>query len=187
MVVVAFLIAMIIVLQFVSSQIPTIGGVSISLVLIPIVMGAAYCGPVAGTILGTAFGLITFFNCMTGSDPGGQMVFQASPSGCALVVLAKGALAGTLAGWVYRLVSPKNGYLAMLCAAIVCPVVNTGVFLAAMLLLFRDVLSAWAGGGDLLTYVLGALVLFNFVPELAINVAFCPAGERIIRAMKKQK
>lgn len=187
MVVIAFLIAMVVVLQFISSQIPTIGGVSISLVLIPIVMGAAYCGPAAGAILGAAFGMITLFNCMTGSDIGGHMVFQASPLGCALIVLSKSLLAGLAAGWVYRIISPKNGYVAMLCSAIVCPVVNTGVFLTAMALFFQDVLSAWAGGGNILAYVLSGLVLFNFVPELAINVIFCPAGDRILRAINHTK
>lgn len=185
MVVIAFLMAMVVALQFISSQIRPIGGVSISLVLIPIIMGAAYCGPSAGAILGATFGVITFLNCVSGADPGGHTVFQASPIGCLLVVMAKGILAGAAAGWLYRALIIKNGYIAMLGAAIVCPVVNTGVFLTAMAVFFKDVLRVWAGAGDLLAYVFSALILFNFVPELLINIVFCPAGERIIRAVKK--
>ena len=50
------LMAMVIVLQFVGSMIPPIGGtVSISLVLIPIIVGAAIYGPGAGAILGATF------------------------------------------------------------------------------------------------------------------------------------
>ena len=52
----AFLIAMIIVLQLIGGIIPPIGGVSISLVLIPIVVGAAVFGPSGGAILGAARG-----------------------------------------------------------------------------------------------------------------------------------
>ena len=76
-------------------------------------------------------------------------------------------------------------YIAMLCAAIVCPVVNTGTFIACMLIFFADVLSAWAAGGDLIAYVLSGLVLMNFVPELIINVVFSPAGQRILHTVKK--
>ncbi len=185
MVTLALLMAMIVVLQFVSSMIPPIGGaVSISLVLIPIVMGATRYGPSAGALLGLTFGVVTAINCITGSDPGGHMVFQASPLGCIAVVLSKAVLAGFGAGAAYKLIAPKNAVAAMFTAAIVCPVVNTGVFLAAMALFFQDVLAQWAGGGPILTYVLGTLVLCNFIPELFINIVFCPAGERILRAAK---
>ena len=50
---------------------------------------------------------------------------------------------------------------------------------------FRDVLAAWAGGGDILSYVLTGLVLANFVPELLINVIFGTAGQRILKTVKK--
>lgn len=184
MVGIALLIALVVVLQFVGGMIPPIGGFSISLVLIPIVIGAAVYGPAAGALLGGVFGVIVTINCINGTDVGGAMVFQANPALCVAVVLAKGILAGFAAGWVYRLLKNKNGYLAMLCCAIICPVVNTGLFVACMLTFFRDVLSAWAGGGDILSYVLTGLVLANFVPELVINVVFGTVGQRIIKTRK---
>lgn len=184
MVGIALLMALVIVLQFI--PIPPVGGFSISLVLIPIVMGAAMYGPAAGAVLGAAFGIIVFINCVTGADPGGAMVFQANPVLCFVVVLAKGTLAGLTSGFVYKLVKRWNSYVAMLCAAIVCPVVNTGVFVASMLLFFVDVLSAWAAGADLVGYILTGLILANFVPELIINVVFSPAGQRIIHMFKRK-
>lgn len=186
MVGVAFLMAMVIVLQFIGSMIPPLGGtVSISLVLIPIVVGAAVFGPGAGALLGATFAVVTIINCITGADPGGAMVFQANPALCILVVGGKSVLCGLAAGWVYRLVGKRFPYLGMLCAAIICPIVNTGVFLTCMFLLFKPVLSAWAGGSDVVTYVLSILVLLNFVPELILNVIFSPAGHHITRVVKK--
>lgn len=183
---IALLMAMVVVLQFVSSAIPPVFGmVSISLALIPVVLGAAVFGPSAGCILGATLGVVVTINSITGTDPGGHMVFEADPILCILVVLAKSTLAGLTSGWVYKLLKKWNGYIAMLLSAIVCPVVNTGVFLASMALLFTDVLSTWAGGGDVLAYVLSALVLCNFVPELAINMAFSPAGEMILKQVGK--
>jgi len=182
---IALLMGMIVVLQFIGSSIPPIGGfVSISLVLIPIVLGAAVYGPLWGGFLGAVFGVIVAINCVTGADPGGAMVFQANPALCVAVVLGKGILAGLASGLVYRLLQGRNAMLAMLLAAVVCPVVNTGVFLTCMALFFREVLAAWAGGSNVVSYVMTALILCNFVPELIINVVFSAAGQRIVKVVK---
>ena len=186
MVGVALLMAMVVVMQALSAIIPPVSGFPISLVLIPIVLGAAVYGMGAGALLGATFGVIVFVNCVNGADPGGAMVFQASPVLCFLVVMGKGVLAGVAAGAVYRWLRGVNPYLAMLAAAIVCPLVNTGVFVACMLLFFIDVLSLWAGGTDLAGYILTGLILANFVPELIINMLFSPAGQRIAQVVTKK-
>lgn len=183
---VALLMALVVVMQLVSGMIPPVSGFSISLVLIPVVLGSALYGPGVGALLGGIFGAIVYINCVTGADVGGAMVLQADPVLCFLVVMGKGILAGAASGWVYRLLKGINPYVAMLCAAIVCPVVNTGVFIACMLTFFKDVLSAWAGGGDLVAYILTGLVLANFVPELVINVVFSPAGQRVTHFVNKK-
>lgn len=185
MVGIALLMALVVVMQAISGIIPPVSGFPISLVLIPIVLGAAAFGPGAGAILGGTFGVIVYINCVTGADPGGAMVFAANPALCFLVVMAKGILAGAAAGWVYKLLRGVNPYLAMVCAAVVCPVVNTGIFVACMLTFFIDVLKAWAEGGDVMGYILSVLILINFVPELIINVVFSPAGQRILHAISK--
>ncbi|MBE6958208.1 MAG: ECF transporter S component [Ruminococcaceae bacterium] len=187
MVAVAFLMALVVVMQFISGMIPPVGGFSISLVLIPVVLGAALYGPGVGALLGATFGTIVFINCVTGADPGGAMVFQANPVLCFLVVMAKGILAGLASGGVYQLLKKVNTFAAMLAAAIICPVVNTGVFILCMLTFFKDVLSAWAGGGDLLAYILTGLVVANFLPELIINVVFGTVGQTVIDVVKKNK
>ena len=186
MVGIALLMALVVVMQFLTGIIPPIGGFSISLVLIPIVLGAAVYGPGCGALLGATFGVVVYINCVTGADPGGAMVFQANPILCFLVVMAKGILAGAASGFVYNIIKRWNSYLAMICAAIVCPVVNTGIFIGCMFAFFIDVLGAWAGGGDVVGYVLTGLILANFVPELIINVAFTPASQVILMAVRKK-
>lgn len=183
---IALLMALVVVMQFVSGLIPPVSGFSISLVLIPIVLGAALYGPSAGAVLGATFGTIVYINCVTGADVGGAMVFQSSPVLCFVVVMGKGILCGVASGLVYKVFRGNNAYIAMLCAAIVCPLVNTGVFVACMLTFFTDVLSAWAQGGDLIAYILSGLVLCNFVPELIINIAFSPASARIGQIANKK-
>jgi len=182
---IALLMGMVVVMQMLGGIIPPVGGFSISLVLIPIVLGAAVYGPAAGALLGATFGIIVFVNCVTGADPGGAMVFQANPVLCFVVVMGKGTLAGLLSGFVYKAIKGINPYLAIVCASVICPVVNTGVFVACMLLFFADVLNAWAGGGNLLGYIMTGLILANFLPELIINVVFSPISQRIKQTVTK--
>ena len=176
--------ALVVVLQLMSVVIK-IGMFSPSLVLIPIVIGAAVYGAAAGAWLGLVFGAVVFICCVTGADPGGNAMFLFNPAVTALICLGKGTAAGWLAALVFRALQHKNQMFATALAAIVCPVVNTGVFVACMLTIFKDVLSVWAEGGDVIRYVLTGLVLANFVPELIINVVFSPAGQRILQAVKK--
>ncbi|MBE6915579.1 MAG: ECF transporter S component [Ruminococcaceae bacterium] len=181
----ALLMALVLVLQAIGGMIPPIGGFSISLVLVPIVIGAAVYGIGAGALLGATFGVIVYINCITGADVGGAMVFNANPILCFLVVMAKGILAGVASGAVYAALKEKNAYFAMLLAAIVCPLVNTGIFVACMLAFFVDVLAAWAGGGEILGYVLTGLIVANMIPEVLINVILSPASARIAKVANK--
>ena len=191
MVSIALLAAVVVVLQLLAGMIK-IGTFSITLTLIPIIVGAAFYGPSAGAILGAVFGVVVYIGCVTGSDVGGNMVFVANPFLCFLVVMAKGALAGFCAGLVYRLVmkgqnSVSRGVVAVLLAGITAPVVNTGVFCIGMLLFFRGTLQAWAAGSDLFNYIIFGLTGVNFLIELGINMVFSPAIVTIIRAVRKSR
>ena len=126
MVGIAVLAALVVVLQLLSSVIK-IGTVSITLTLIPIVVGAAFYGPGAGAILGTVFGLVVYINSATGADTGGNLVFLANPFLCAVVCIGKGTLSGWCAGLVYRLVSWKNSTMPSRNT----PVFTTGAVMAA--------------------------------------------------------
>ena len=113
----SLLIAATVVLQLLGYILPRIGPFGLSFVLVPIVIGAAYYGPKAGAILGGAFGIIVCFCSYNGIDVGGFMVWQASPLLCIFVVMTKGILAGTISGWVYRLLHNKNPYVAIIAAS----------------------------------------------------------------------
>lgn len=102
----AILTALVAVLQVVGG-IP-IGPVSITLTLIPIVVGAILLGPAYGTVLGLVFGLVVAIMSLTGRDPGGQMVFAANPVLAWLLCLLKGAAAGFLPAIVYKFFSNRK-------------------------------------------------------------------------------
>ena len=190
----ALLIALVIALQMVSALIPPIGGmVSITLTLVPVVVGGILLGKKAGAILGFAFGAIVLINCISALDPGGSILWNANPFFTALICFVKGTLAGFVPALLYKAVK-GNGenagvgreFAATVVAAIAAPIVNTGLFVAGMFLLFKDTLYAWAGGTDIVMYVLFGLAGLNFLVEFIINLVLSPAIVRIVAAVSKR-
>ena len=189
MISVALLMALVVVMQFISGMIPPIGGFSFSLVLIPIVIGAAVYGAAAGAWLGLVFGAVVFICCVTGADPGGNAMFLFNPAVTALICLGKGTAAGWLAALVFRALQHKNQMFATALAAIVCPVVNTGLFCLGAVAVFKPLLLGWASAfgyaeTELAAYVFVGLIGVNFLLEVLINVILSPVVVRILKIRK---
>ena len=187
----ALLTAVVVILQLLGAFV-RFGPFSISLVLIPIVVGAARYGVWAGAWLGFVFGMVVLFQPDTG------VFLTISPLGTILVVLLKGALAGLCAGLVYKALSQRSKQAeapskdgkkpgvdpAVIAAAIVCPIVNTGIFLLGCLVFFLPTISEWAaasGFKNVGTYMILGLVGGNFLFELLFNIVLSPVIVRLIR------
>ncbi len=177
----AILTAIIVVLQIVASFVK-FGPFPITLALAPIIIGAALYGPKAGAYLGGVFGLVVWIACVLGWDPGGNVLWTARPLVTFLLCLVKGALAGLAAGAVFRAVSKRRAMPAAILSGIVCPVVNTGIFLLGLSLCYYETLVAWAGGTALVYYVITGLVGINFVLELVINMVLSSVIVRVVHA-----
>ena len=175
--------AIVVVLQLLGSFIK-FGPFSISLVLIPIVVGAALYGKWSGAWLGLAFGIAV----LASGDAGAFLAVN--PAGTVVTVLLKGLLAGLVAGLVYSLIEKKSKMAATVAAAVVCPVVNTGVFLIGCLVFFIDTVRGWAEGAgfgsNVGTYMIVGLVGLNFVFELAVNIILSPVIVKLVRLGRKE-
>lgn len=176
--------ALIIVLQLVAN-VAKIGPVSITLSLVPIVVGAALYGVGSGAYLGGVFGVVVLICCVTGMDAGGAILWNVNPLLTAVVCLGKGIAAGAVAGAVYNLLREKNSIVAAVCAGIAAPVTNTALFCVCMFLFFKETMTAGAGGSDLLYYAVFGLAGVNFLVELCINLILAPIIVRIIQARQK--
>ena len=174
--------AIVVVLQFVGGFISSLLPVGISLVLVPIVVGAAVYGPGAGAYLGAVFGVVVLICSATGVDKGGVVLWMAQPFLTAIICVGKSTVAGWAAGLIYRAMSHKNRTVGTVLAAIACPVINTGLFCICLAMFFQDILVSWAGGSNVVYYVLFGLAGVNFLVELAINLVLCPIIVRVIGA-----
>ncbi len=206
--------AIVLVLQFLGGGI-RFGMFSISLVLLPIVVGAAVYGWQAGAWLGFVFGVAVLLS-------GDAAAFLAvDVLGTVLTVLVKGTAAGLCSGLaykfvlilmdrhskgrmpmikknygigeccedgVYKYISRNNRYFAVVAAAVICPIVNTGVFLLGCQLFFLETVAEWgaaAGFENVAGYMFLGLAGTNFLIELGTNLFLSPVIVRIISYAKK--
>lgn len=194
----AILTALVVVLQALGSFIK-IGPLPMSLVLVPIVIGACLLDPASGAILGFVFGLITMIMGITGADIVSHVLFEASPFWFIFLCLLKATAAGLCAGLVYRglgaLFGGKKLLLRTVLASITAPIVNTGIFVAGMLLFFFETAESFPtllpqifGGMKENAFEMIFLVLagLNFIGEFVVNLVFSPAMVRIIDVVKKK-
>lgn len=176
--------AMVVVLQIFATFVK-FGPFSITLALAPIVVGAALYGPKAGAWLGTAFGAVVLIMCIMGADIGGSILWNVNPAVTAILCIVKGAAAGYISGLMYKALSGKSVTFRVIAAALCSPIVNTGIFILAMVFFYRTTLVEWAGGSDLFIYVFSGLIGVNFLVELLVNTALAPVIARIIKIEKK--
>ena len=102
--------------------------------------------------------------------------------------MIKGIVCGYGAGLTYRLLQRWNRYVAVVASAVVCPVLNTSIFLIGCRLFFFDVVQSGAASEGMSTfaYLIIFFVGLNFVFELLTNIVISPAILRIINIRDKK-
>lgn len=179
----AMMTALVVILQCLATYTTFFGPFSTAVALVPIVIGAALCGTGVGAWLGLVFGGVVILT-------GNAALFLAfSIPGTIVTVLCKGMACGAAAGIVHKLLKKWNGIVAAIASAIVCPVVNTGVFLLGCRIFFMPFADAIAetlqmnvSGMDLFFALAGA----NFLLELGMNLVLSPVIVKLISLAKKK-
>lgn len=173
--------ALIVALQFFSNYV-SFGPVSITLSLIPIVVGAILFGPSAGLFLGLVNGLIVIV------APSTLALFMPHNAfATVFLCLFKMGFAGWVSGMIFRYVSPKNFILAIILSAISVPIVNTGIFIIGTLVFFMPVIEQFAGEGvNTISYLFLTFIGINFIIEFLVNAGLSPAIISLVKIYDKQ-
>ena len=178
----ALLTAIVAVLQGLSLGI-RFGMFSITLTLVPIIVGASLYGWKAGAWLGAVFGAVVLL-----TDAGAFLAVNIP--GTIVTVLAKGIAAGAAAGLIYTLIAKKNSTAAVIAAAVVSPIVNTGIFLLGCRIFFWDFIGQIAIGEGFESagaYIIFGMVGINFLIELGVNLVLSSAIVTIVNLAKKKR
>ncbi len=184
----AILLALVVVLQIWGSAIP-VGATRLCFTLVPIVLGSILLGPIAGMLLGVAFGVVVLISALVGGDVFTMYLLQESPVMTLLIIFVKGALCGFIPGLCYKALK-KRPLLATFVAGAVAPIMNTGIFVLGALIISGAVGNVMASlgvsGQSVIYFIIIGCAGVNFLIELGINMIVSPSLTRIIKIIDKK-
>ena len=159
-------------------------GTDITLLAIPVAVGAILLGPSAGLYLGALFGLVSFVQCF-GANPLGTLLLGVNPLLTFVMCFLPRLLMGWLCGLIYRgLVKAfkKEGHpVALTVASLSSAVLNTVFFVSALILFFgtnANVLEAFGNRG-----IIGIIVTLVTVNAIFEAIAALVLGTAITGAL----
>ena len=108
--------------------------------------------------------------------------------GAILYGYLSGLLIKSLEGKTLSVKTGKHKNSSILFAAILAPIVNTGIFILGLLLFFQDTLSTWANGKEyVMQFILFSILGVNFLAEMLINLLLVPVIIRILAGVRFTK
>lgn len=190
MVEMALLTAIIILLAFTPLGYIKTLGLEITLIVVPVTVGAVTLGPAAGAVLGGVFGITSFIQCF-GMSPLGVELLAINPIFTCIVCIVPRLLMGWLTGLVYqglkKVRAAKN--VAVVLANLTGPVLNTVLFMGTLVLLFyrteyiQGIVEA-RGVSNALAFVVVFVGINGVVEALACFVAGSAISKALQAALK---
>ena len=186
----ALLTAIIILLAFTPIGYIRTLGLEITLIVVPVTVGAVTLGPVAGAVLGAVFGITSFIQCF-GMSPFGAALLGINPVFTCVVCIVPRLLMGWLTGYIYQ--GLKKGKLlkkaAVVLANLIGPILNTVLFMGTLVFLFYRTefiqgIAQTLGTSNALAFV-AAFVGLNGVIEAAACFVVGSAISKALQAALK--
>ena len=167
-------------LQLFSNYI-SFGPVSITLSLIPIVIGSIIYGPGAGFFLGLVNGLLVLL------APTTQIFLSFSFIGTVILCLGKTAIAGLVAGFMYKVLNKLPDWWRIFLTSIFVPIINTGIFTLVMILFYTPLIETFIGeeSQNIYQYIFLSMIGINFIIELLVNSLLSPTILSLVNYYKK--
>lgn len=154
---VALLCALIILMSFTPLGYMPIGPFSVTFLTIPVIVGAVTSGPAVGALLGLVFGITSFINAF--SNAMGSVLLSISPVYTFILSVVPRVLEGFLCGYIYVLLnrSGKDRPLSVILGSMSCPVLNTLLYMSALIILFgnTEYILNLRGGQSVFMFVVG--------------------------------
>ncbi len=165
-------------------------GLEISFLMVPVTLGAILLGPLAGAVLGGVFGMSSFLAAF--SSAFGAPLLALNPFLTFVVCFVPRVLAGWLPGLLVRAMAqnPQKSKLpAFAAASIVAPLLNTVLFMSALLLFFYNsqplqAIAAALGTSNVIAFF-GAFVGVQGLVETGVCFAIClPLSVALTKVIK---
>ena len=150
-------------------------GLEITLLVIPVVIGAICLGPKGGLILGTLFGITSLLQCVFGLSPFGATLLSINPYFTAILCIFPRALMGYLVGVIFNALNQEfdNDIFAHIIAAVSGALLNTIFFMTTLCIFFYNTeyimsFREYLGSNNVFMFII-LFVGINGVIEAAVN------------------
>lgn len=136
---VSVLVAIMLLLEVTGLGLIKTAGLEITILLVPVIVGAIVMGPATGMLLGAVFGCISFWECF-GRSYFGTVLLGISPVLTFLVCVPTRMLAGWLCGLAFKGLNrlDKSNLWSFGAAGIVGALCNTALFMTTLCLCFYN-------------------------------------------------
>lgn len=158
----ALLVAIILILAFTPIGYIRTLGLEITLIVVPVTIGAIMLGPVGGAFLGAVFGITSFIQCF-GMSAFGTVLLGINPAATFVVCVVSRTLMGWLTGLIYQGLSKfaSMKHFKILIANLAGPFLNTLLFMSTLVIFFYRT-----------DYIQGFVSAMGVTNPLAFVVAF---------------
>lgn len=181
----AILAAIILVMAFTPLGYIRTGGLEITLITVPVIIGAIVMGPAYGAVLGGIFGITSFIQCF-GMSPFGAVLLGINPFYTFIVCFVPRVLMGYLTGLLFKGLKKvdKTKWISYGATGLLGALMNTVFFMGALLLFFGRTeyilnLQQSMNASNILLFVV-AFVGVNGAVEAA---ASCVVGAAVSKAL----
>jgi uncharacterized membrane protein len=171
----AILIAVVLIMAFTPLGYLKTAGLEISLITIPVAIGAMVIGPGAGAVLGAVFGLTSFYQCF-GMSAFGAVLLGINPLYTFLVCVPTRILMGYLAGILFKVFIKvdKGNTICYFVGGFMTAFLNTLFFMSMLILFFwnTDYIQGMnAAGANAFMFVIAFVGINGVVEWIATTVA----------------
>ena len=113
---------------------------TLTLITIPVAVGAIILGPTGGLVCVIAFGLTSLYMALTAPSPMMAAFLGVNPFLVAILCVVPRALDGFCCAWIFKGLrkAMKKNPLTYYIAGISCPVLNTVFFMSTLVLIFYN-------------------------------------------------
>lgn len=163
---------------------------SITLLTIPVAVGAMILGPKGGAILGAVFGATSFAQALTGSGMS-AFLMQISPLGVLFLCFIPRILEGFLCGLIFQFFrKTKVKKAACYIAGFSCPVLNTILFMGTLVAIFYQTeyiqgLVSSLGVGNPLAFIVALVGIQGVIEALVCGIVSGSVSLALGRALRR--
>lgn len=170
-------------------------GLEMTILQVPVIVGAILLGPSGGAILGLVFGLVSFAECF-GKSPFGAELLAIQPFFTFLVCVPTRTLMGWCCGLIFRGLSrviPKGKrFLAFVLAALSGALLNTILFMGTLCLCFYhsdyiQSLVAFYGASNFLMFIVLLVGVQGLIEALLCTVLGSGISKGVYHALYRNK